>query len=449
MESSAEPVAAATAVDADGPAASASPTNGVTPASVDAAGADVVMNTVDAAPADAAALSDGGIAEDQPTASYAPTAAPEPAEAMDGAGVRDGDDGAAVGAAAPAPATAAPSVSSSQGSRSAGGARPRASVLAPQGVEAPLYSSAIAVAAATSSGTPPQSRLSASAPRHSHSGRQVIADACSRTDLFRLGADGDVANAAYTVGIVSTNGQYKTIPEEYVEYRARNKVSPTFHGPVYTVEDVCVPCHACGGPVDPVRRVPVGSLFFHEGCVHCYLCGRRTGVAGLYVQVDRQAVCSECACRGYDRWVPRQEALSRGMVYGAIRGDVYAAVDAHDRAAVQQQQRHGGGGGSQQRRIAGPPHVNGLGGSTLNKASVPGALPPSLAIANVHNRRNTGARSFALMERQQYYTQSDNNMLMALPSSTEAAAAARRSTRTRRHGSPATPQYHITDGRST
>ncbi|CBZ30072.1 conserved hypothetical protein [Leishmania mexicana MHOM/GT/2001/U1103] len=292
------------------------------------------------------------------------------------------------------------------------------------------YSSAI-VLGSEYTNVPDQQRLSSS-PRYSHGGRQVISDACKRSEPFQRGADGNYSTV-YAASGLTVNAQYQTIPEEHAAYRQRNKVNPNYRGPLYVVEDLCVPCNACGGPVDPVRRVPVGSLFFHEGCLHCYLCGRRTGVAGLYLQLDRQAICSECAGRGYEHWVPRQELESRGMVYGATRGDIYAAIDAHDRSAAKHQQR----------RILSLPITAGGGSSTLNKAIVPGALPPSLSIANVHNRRNTSARSFALMERQQYYTQSDNNVIMAVP-----ASAARSPSMTGgRKGSAAPLQYRLTNGR--
>ncbi|AIO01567.1 hypothetical protein LPMP_332760 [Leishmania panamensis] len=291
------------------------------------------------------------------------------------------------------------------------------------------YSSTITTGPKSTS-APYQPRLSSSS-RSAHSGRQVIADAFKRTEPLLGGADGDYSSVYFPSGL-SMNGQYKTIPEEYAEYRERNNVRCNYRGPVYVVENVCVPCNACGSPVDPVRRVPVGSLFFHETCLHCFLCRRRTGVAGLYLQVDRQAVCSECAARGYGSWVPRHEAQSRGMVYGAIRGDTYAAIEAHDRNVEQKQ-----------RRTAGRPITGGGASSTLNKATIPGVLPPSLAIANVHNHRNTSARSFALMKRQQYYTQSDNNMIMALPTSAARSPSATGGLQ----DITATRQYRIANGR--
>ncbi|KAG5469549.1 hypothetical protein LSCM1_02772 [Leishmania martiniquensis] len=275
------------------------------------------------------------------------------------------------------------------------------------------YSSAITLGASSTS--EPKKLYPSPSPRSLYTGRQVIADAYKLTDPVSPGPGGNYS-AVYTAGGLSVNGQYKTIAEEHAEFRQRNKVGVNYHGPVYVVEDVCVPCNACGGPVDPVRRVPVGSLFFHEGCLHCFLCERRTGAAGLYLQADRRAVCSDCAGRGYEHWVPRKEAQSRGMVYGAIRGEVHAALDAHDRDAEQRRLRRRRNS-EQKRLIAGLPSKAGGAFSTLNKATIPGALPPSLAISNVHNCRNTSVRSFALMERQQYYTQSDNNVIMALPTS--------------------------------
>jgi hypothetical protein len=262
------------------------------------------------------------------------------------------------------------------------------------------------------------------AKRPGRSGRQIIREVNSRVD------QGEGSTVAGMVTAVSLNAQYKTIPEEHAEFRARNKVRSSYRGPVYTVEDVSVPCHACGGPVDPVARVPVGSLFFHVNCVECYLCGRRSGVTGLFVQVDRRAICSECAGRGYERWVPRQEAQSRGMVYGAIQGDVYAAMDAHDRGerglpriggSPRPSSRKAGAATSSSFSSA-PAAAAVAGAPTLNQATVPGALPPSLTIRSVHNTRNTGRRSFALMERQQYYTQSDHNLLMRAPASSGKAS---------------------------
>ncbi|KPI86048.1 hypothetical protein ABL78_4886 [Leptomonas seymouri] len=260
------------------------------------------------------------------------------------------------------------------------------------------------------------------AKRLSRSGRQVIREASIRADqLGSRSAAVDGACASMIIPI-SLNAQYKTIPEEYTEFRAKNRVRSSYRGPVFTVEDVCVACHTCGGPVDPVTRVPVGSLFFHVNCLQCYLCGRREGTAGHYVQVDRQAVCSECAARGYDWWVSRQEALSRGIIFGAIQGDVYDAMDAHDRGErglvrLSRSARSASSCAVRRKSSAVPAGAAGavVDASTLNRPTVPGALPPSLNIRPVHNTRNTGRRSFALMERQQYYTQSDNNLLMRVP----------------------------------
>ncbi|CCW69325.1 unnamed protein product [Phytomonas sp. Hart1] len=47
----------------------------------------------------------------------------------------------------------------------------------------------------------------------------------------------------------------------------------------------------------------------------------------------------------------------------------------------------------------------------LNRAFLQDATAPSLSIAPLHNYRNTGRRSFRLMQRQQYYTQSDMNLI--------------------------------------
>ncbi|GET92022.1 hypothetical protein, conserved [Leishmania tarentolae] len=297
--------------------------------------------------------------------------------------------------------------------------------------ESAEYSPAIAVAPQDTASRD-QRRLSTSSRCHSRSGRQAISEACKRTDPLQLDADGNYI--VYTGSGLTVNAQYKTIPEEYAEYRHRNKVNANYRGPLYVVEDVYVPCSSCGGPVDPVSRVPVGSLFFHQGCLRCCLCGCRAGITGLYVEVNRQAVCGECAGRGYMHAVPREKMESRCMAYGAGRGDNSAAADAHDRRTAKRQQR----------RMLRLPLTSGDRCSTLNKAIVPGALLPSISTTGVHNHRNTSARSFALMERQQYYTQNDNNMMMMLPVST----ARPHSVTAGRKGNKAPEQYHLTNGSS-
>lgn len=186
---------------------------------------------------------------------------------------------------------------------------------------------------------------------------------------------------------VHLNAAMATPLEEYTRFRRHYQVSPSYKGPIYVAEDVMVPCVACGGPLDPIQRVPVGKLFFHRHCVECYLCGLKS-LTEPYFQVGDRAVCTSCAEKGDARCVPREEAKSRRMILGAIKGNAYDAFRNYDR----------------QRRLV-------VGSSTLNHPTVPGVSAPSLSVGLLHNRRNTTKRTFELVQRQQHYTQNDCNIL--------------------------------------
>lgn len=187
------------------------------------------------------------------------------------------------------------------------------------------------------------------------------------------------------------NTAYATPGEEYHRFRQHYKVSPSYTGPIYVPENVMVMCSGCGGPLDPVRRVPVGKLFFHIHCVHCFLCGARR-VEEPYFQVGNQAVCSNCAEKGDARCVPKEEAGRRNITLGALKGNAYNVFDVMD---------------YRKRRADAS--------ATLNYATLPNVYPPSLSIGTLHNRRNTTRRTFELLQRQQHYTQNDCNMIFALP----------------------------------
>lgn len=351
----------------------------------------------------------------EPAVQPVPEAAPNPPE--DGAVQQSEQEGAPDGAAAalesgePAdsPAGDATAPPSSPDSSTSGGGR--------RVVSGVRHSSAIPVGKKSKQSS---SKKTAGAPsvavRQRRSGREVVENAKKQAD--DLSGGGFVASR-------SLNGRCMTVGEEHAAFRLRNNVSQNYRGPIYVVEDVHVPCHACGGPVDPVRRVPVGSLFFHESCVKCYLCGRRSGVAGLYLQVDRQAVCACCMESNYDSCVVHDEVESRNMVFGAIKGRPYDAIDSHDRAILEKEGRR--------RALAAVPRSTTSGQmstpswkattiqatlllpscNNINKPTVEGAVPPSLSVQPLHNRRNTSQRSFELIQRQQYYTQNDNNMITA------------------------------------
>lgn len=195
-------------------------------------------------------------------------------------------------------------------------------------------------------------------------------------------------------GVLSSttfNAAYATPGEEYRHFRQQHRIRPSFHGPIYVPEDVMTYCSACGGPVDPVRRVPAGRLFFHMHCIRCFLCGLRS-LTDPYFQVGYQAVCSRCAEKGDAKCVPKEEAKKRKVVLGAVRGNAYEVFRAMDVAQRQAQSS-----------------------STLNYSTLPDVYPPSLHVGMLHTRRNTTRRTFELVQRQQHYTQNDCNVLFPLP----------------------------------
>lgn len=183
------------------------------------------------------------------------------------------------------------------------------------------------------------------------------------------------------------NAHHLTPGEEYAIFRHKNRVAETFKGPVYVAEDVQVACQACGGPLDPITRVPVGKLFFHLHCLKCALCGK-DGITEAFQQVGEHAICMACAAKGYSRCVRKEMA--------AASVPANRATSAARRSARAELQPFG------------EP-------CTINRPTLPGAMAPSLSISPVHNERNTGLRSFALMQRQQYYTQNDCNLLQSRP----------------------------------
>lgn len=187
------------------------------------------------------------------------------------------------------------------------------------------------------------------------------------------------------------NAAYVTPLEEYMRFRRHYKVAPSYRGPIYVAENLMVPCTACLGPVDPISRVPVGKLFFHPGCIRCFLCDYRS-LTDPYFQVGDQAVCSHCAEKRDARCVPKEEARRRKMVLGALRGNAYDTFRQSD----------------QQKRQASSSYI-------LNTAITPGVSAPTLSVGTLHNRKNTTRRAFQLIRRQQHYTQNDPNTLFIRP----------------------------------
>ncbi|RNF19713.1 uncharacterized protein Tco025E_04028 [Trypanosoma conorhini] len=181
-----------------------------------------------------------------------------------------------------------------------------------------------------------------------------------------------------------------TPTEEYMTFRARNGVSHNYRGPVFVVEDIHVMCAECGAPVDPVTRVPAGKLFFHPQCISCKLC-RRIDIADAYFQAaSNGAICSECASKGFARWVPREAAAARGIVPGAVVGKIDEAVKLYDLKNKLRPSNH---------------------------STVAGAVPPTLVVRSVSDPRSQTSKACALVQRQQYYTQNDNNIICMPPAS--------------------------------
>lgn len=82
------------------------------------------------------------------------------------------------------------------------------------------------------------------------------------------------------------------------DFRERNRVASSYRGPVYVVEDIYVPCATCHAPVDPVSRVPVGSLYFHPRCLRCSVCNMPAATQA-FAEVVGQPVCADCNGRGF------------------------------------------------------------------------------------------------------------------------------------------------------
>jgi hypothetical protein len=94
-------------------------------------------------------------------------------------------------------------------------------------------------------------------------------------------------------GIQSTS-KSRAINVEHAQFMTRNKVDPTFSGPVFSTETIYVPCGYCGTPVDPVARVPVGRMFFHPHCLRCAICGKVQSRTLPFVARQGQPVCQNC-----------------------------------------------------------------------------------------------------------------------------------------------------------
>ncbi|CCW63670.1 unnamed protein product [Phytomonas sp. EM1] len=227
-------------------------------------------------------------------------------------------------------------------------------------------------------------------------------------EITTLGRNG----LRYAIGPVF-NAENLSTREEHARFRHRNRVSANYLGPLYVSEDIHVACHACGGPVDPISRVPVGPFFFHLHCVRCVLCAR-TGVTEPFQAVQGEPVCGACLAKGFAPCVGKEKGR-RGEreLSGKLKRRKAGGSRGGNRKGSGLERESAYPGATRPTTAAAPSRVGEEALPVLNRAMMQGATAPSLSIGPLHNRRNTSRRSFMLMQRQQYYTQSDLNLIAA------------------------------------
>ena len=93
---------------------------------------------------------------------------------------------------------------------------------------------------------------------------------------------------------IHTTSRSRSCNSEHAQFLTRNKVDPTYSGPVFSTETIYVPCGYCGTPVDPVSRVPVGRMFFHPHCLRCAICNKVQSRTLPFVARQGQPVCQNC-----------------------------------------------------------------------------------------------------------------------------------------------------------
>jgi hypothetical protein len=182
-------------------------------------------------------------------------------------------------------------------------------------------------------------------------------------------------------------------------FMMRNHVAPTYHGPVFVVEDVWVPCSLCNAPVDPVVRIPVGKQWFHPQCLRCAVCARPSRT-DAFRSVKGQPVCSDCFGRGFDKAL---HPLSRHSGGGLLAGR-----GSSSRASSRN-------GSVTPRRALSP--IGSI-STPMRISATPSAQHRILSTPFLDSRSIT-KRQAELLERQRLFTQGDSNILLLAPVSSQ------------------------------
>jgi hypothetical protein len=193
-------------------------------------------------------------------------------------------------------------------------------------------------------------------------------------------------------------------------FRKRNKIAPTFHGPVFVVEDVWVTCGRCQTPVDPVTRIPVGRLFYHPACLRCIIC-QKPSKGQIFKAQKGHPVCQDCSNVGYK------------VTNEVLKQERQALEGRQSRTSF-----NGTRGSSASPNVAAAFSLRSLG--TLSATpSRPLALPPVPSPGKRTQSPSTGSRpgstlspvrgcterSQQLLDRQTAVYQNDANIILALP----------------------------------
>jgi hypothetical protein len=203
-----------------------------------------------------------------------------------------------------------------------------------------------------------------------------------------------------------SNKYTANVGPEQQSFLRRNKVAQSYKGAVFAIEDVWVPCANCRAPVDPVQRIPVGSLWFHPSCLRCTIC-QLPSRTNVFHAVEQQPVCAECVGRGYGHTVKRSASRSP-------RREV--SITASPTALL--------GGPLSQQRL-----------TLMSRGSSRQALPPSRGtdmgrdaaggFSVTKDPRAVTRRGLELLERQEALQRNDGNILLLMASPSPAAPASR------------------------
>lgn len=119
---------------------------------------------------------------------------------------------------------------------------------------------------------------------------------------------------------IQTQSRSRSCNAEHADFLTRNRVDPTFNGPIFSTETIYVPCGHCGTPVDPVSRVPVGRMFFHPHCLRCAICDKVQSRALPFVARQGQPVCQYCDRNKSVTLPPLKAAAFAERAHASING---------------------------------------------------------------------------------------------------------------------------------